>query len=320
MNSIKYILIILISVCLYSCWEEDENPIDKLNPPLSGKIVSVDRNDGLKVLDLTTMNSVSYGDANNSKPIWSYDGSEFAQSGAIKDSIEDSYLGSIKIVNIKTNSIKNWRRDSGRGYLTWSPDGNTIAYLEGGTQHSFGIISDCYINYLNTTTGEITKTYMSLPDSLQVSAISWHPDGEKIAIGAYLSLYHRYENFTQFIYLIDPYDENIQEVSPLASIKTKSAYKPNYLDWSLDGEKLLISDYLDDIYVLEYEEKSIQMIPYIRRGHSACWSPDGNYVLYVDWIWTGWDSAHSELHLTDINGSFDLDMKIWGESMLVDWR
>ena len=313
MNSIKYIFIISISVCVYGCWEEPDYPVDNLNPPLSGKIIGTDHFEELNLLDLSTKNSISYEIADyETRPTWSNDGAKFAFYNYKQSSKDDD---SIKIITINNNSIKSWKIDKtgllgGRCDLTWSPDGNTLAYLNylDGAQN---------INYLNTSTGDLTK----IPLPIWFTAISWNPDDDKIILcqGKH---YYLSDSITYSFYAMAPYATDIENISPFASVTKKWYYNssdPLHMDWSLDGNMLLISRHLDEIYVLNYIEKSFHMIPTPVRGHSACWSKDGFYVLYTNWRWVSIDNAVNDLHVTNIDGSFDYILRANYKSNLVDW-
>jgi len=313
MYYLKYIIFLLVSLSIFSCGDDFDNPINNLNPPPTGEIVSKDLFGEYEVLDINTKNSVHYGDVpfyssyDAWRPIWSYDGTKFATIESVWDTTTQYYR--IKNFDIVNDDTINWRIEGHKGDLTWSPDGNTIAYL-----------GKSNINYLNTETGNI----ITIPFPMSVSAISWHPDGEKIILceTSYFNEFYTLSDSLKYsFYTITPYETDIENKTYVASVVKKNhynAYDPLNLDWSLDGKMLLISRHLDEIVVFNNEYNNFQIIPDI-RGHSACWSPDGKYVLYVNWIWTSIDKAHSELHLTDINGSFDYDLKKWGKSMLVDW-
>ena len=270
----------------------------------------------LNVIEVRTMKSVAYGDAStNYRPIWSYDGAKFAAFEEIDNPQSDSSYYSIKIVDTEKDIITNWRigedNNAAVRSLTWSPDGNTIAFLQGRN-----------IAYLNTSTGDTTVTNFSLADSLSITAISWHPDGDKISLCVtyiHRNLYRGYiDSTSNSIYMICPYANNLKDLTPVVNYGLKwYNYFPDNLDWNFDGTMMLLSSDHYKILIMDLYEGEIKPIGYV-YGNSACWSKDGNYILYQTNYWTSMSLTQGDFYITDINGSFQhLMMKGRG---LADWH
>ena len=309
---INKVIFILFVVLFIGC---QDNFDDTFHPTVSGRIVNYNNSGELNVIDVSTKNSISYGRPYTStRPVWSFDGTKFATFEKVDNSQPDSPYYSVKIVDAEQNTVTNWRigedYKAAKGDLTWSPDGNTIAFLQGRN-----------IVYLNTLNGDTTITNFSLADSLNIYAIAWHPSKEKIALcvtyihinpsGGFI------DSTNNSIFLMNPYANNLENLIPIGNYgKQWDNYIPSHLDWNFDGSMLLLSRYEDKILIMNVEEGEIKPIPDI-WGNSACWSTDGEYILFQKKHWSSMNSATDNFYITTIEGSSKyLLMKGSG---LVDW-
>ena len=72
---------------------------------------------------------------------------------------------------------------------------------------------------------------------------------------------------------------NLENLIPIGCYGERGVYIPSHLDWNFDGSMLLLSRYWDKILIMNVETGEIKPIPDI-KGNSACWSTDGEYILF----------------------------------------
>ena len=81
----------------------------------------------------------------------------------------------------------------------------------------------------------------------------------------------------------------------------------SFLSWSPDGSKVVMTVYLDSIWILDI---ATQQIDYLTEGEGAVWFPDGERLaVYVGPSWSR-GTDHREIHIIDLEGnihrSFDV--------------
>jgi Tol biopolymer transport system component len=282
-TKIWFILIVLVG--LIQCKQSDDELPEDINPELSGNVVFL-KGQRLEMADVNKINSSkNYGDAiDDKRPVWSHDGSRFAAitPSDIPDALE------IKITDINNNSITRWRIN-GKGPLTWSPDGSTIAFIK---QRGTNIIY-----YLDIQNGDIIYTNLSMVSDGWISALAWHPDS-KIAVNI-SSSHHDFQQKND-IWMIEPFDTELKN-----KISLNSGGIVEYMDWNSDGSKLLYSySSFARISIINSDGSGNREIPEI-LGYAPCWSKDGAYILYTGIAGASGSTLIPGIFASDTNGSFD---------------
>jgi Tol biopolymer transport system component len=292
-----FIFIIMVALVI-NCKDTDKELPEDIDLDLDGNVIFM-RESKLEMANLTSTYVIrSYGNAlAGTRPVWSHDGSKFAAIELVT-SVEASDISTyfeIKIVDMKDNSIAHLRIADSKyiylsGPLTWSPDGNTIAFV--------GNFGRTQIIYLNTQTGDTINTKLSLDYDSWVTALAWHPDGKNIAV----SVCTRHSGFKldNNIWMIEPYNTELK-----IKVTHTSGDIIEYLDWNSDGSKFLYSysSYYSDIFIFNTDGSGNREIPNI-MGLAPCWSKDGEYILYTGIGGISGSTLISGIFVTDINGSF----------------
>ncbi len=287
-----YIFIVMAALVV-NCKDSDKELSEDIDLDLVGNVIFM-KGERLEMANVNSMSLAKYyGNAlNRTRPVWSHDGARFAainQESSVEASGGSAYL-EIKIFDITDNSTVHWRIDSSSGTLTWSPDGNTIAFI--------AYRGNNMIFYLNTQNGDITHTTLSLKYDSWITALAWHPDGKTIAVNVSSSHY----DFQQKndIMMIEPYDTELKSQFSLTS-----GGIVEYLDWNSDGSKLLYSySSNSDIFIINSDGSGNRDIPSI-YGHAPCWSRDGKNILYTGIAGTSGSTLIFGIFVTDTEGSFN---------------
>jgi hypothetical protein len=133
-----------------------------------------------------------------------------------------------------------------------------------------------------------------------LAGISWSPDGERIAYTRY-DWYLDYEaepgqcfecQTPQEVWLVDP------DV-PGSDAKMPGAVQATSVDWSPDGQKLLISNG-GPMYSVKPDGTALT--PLGVSGYSPVWSPDGTKIAYQTAV-TGTTSSPSHVYTRNADGS-----------------
>jgi Tol biopolymer transport system component len=257
-------------------------------------------------------------------PEWSHDGSKIsfirlksASPGQIaswflttvtREGTEQHewYLGSSDQIEIKT--------------LTWSPDGSGIAIL-------------CNYNkilYVETGTGAIEETQLTAGVGENYTSIAWWPKGNKIAIS---STSGSYGNIGNSIWLFDSFDNNPQKetanllVSWQLPGQTPMPASVRYMDWSPDGTMLAYSDEggSEHIFIIDHDGTDNREI-FLKdlykdeevRGFAPSWALNSKQIVFTGVTGMSGSTLIFGMFVTDINGSYLVDIGIPGE--LPDWH
>ncbi len=159
--------------------------------------------------------------------------------------------------------------------ISWSPDGNAIAFLADQDQNF-----DAYVMYLNNPlpAGQGTGTLFHIRKVLSIQRpgwdIKWSPDGHHLAVV--------FEGPGQeyITYLI-----SLDEMEARPIIKNGNPINARNPAWSPDGRRLAFDSDLsgwNNIGILDIDK---QEIVWLKDGqwerYSPAWSPDGKNLVYV---------------------------------------
>ncbi len=293
----KFWFIFIISFSLViNCKDSDNELPEEVEPELIGNVIYM-RGQSLEMAMLNSMHLKNYyGNAlYQTRPVWSHDGSRFAAIDLVNsaEASDMSLSFEIKIVDISNGSITHWRIDDSKninlnGPLTWSPDGNTIAFLANRGSNK--------VLYLNTQTGDTIHTKLSLDFDSMITALAWHPNGKNITVNVNSS--HSNFQLDNHLWMIEPYGTKLKN-----QIFLTSRNIVEYLDWNSDGSQLLYSHINDDIFIINSDGSGQRKIPDI-FGHAPCWSKDGKYVMFTGIAGTSGSTLIFGIFVTDTDGSF----------------
>jgi len=296
------LITILLSMLILGCNNSHDEIQADITPELnlSGKVVFQNvPTRTVKLAEITSLNSSSsFGEAMSYvRPVWSNDGSMFAALDIVYDLEKDTSFFEMNIVEIEDESTVNWRIDNTiklnlESTFTWSPDNKTIALLDKSANT---------IIYLNTQTGDTTKTRFALELNQWITALGWHPELNKIAIN--IITWHNFVTDNE-IWLTDP--KTTELTNRIAMIS--GLYQIEHLDLNNEGTEFLLSgSSYNDIYSFNINTGVNKQIPNI-YGLCPCWSPDGNYILYTGVSGVSGSTLIPGLFVTDIEGTFEKEL------------
>ncbi len=288
----KLIFILIVAMTVGCKNTENEFP-QEIYHDLVGNVIFM-RGRRLEMANVNSMNNSTYhGNAtDHTRPVWAHEGTRFAAIEMVSSEASGmSAYFEIKIIDVENDSVTHWKIGDSKninlhGPLTWSPDGLTIAFLEG--QGSNEII------YLDTQNGDTVHTKFSMDLGRYITTLAWHPDGKRIAVN--ISTWRDFQHDNN-IWMIEPFDTNLKNHIPVTT-----GGRIQFLDWNSDGSKLLYSYSNDDIFIINSDGSGHRKIPNI-NGHAPCWSRDGEYILYTGTAGTSGSTLIFGIFVTDINGS-----------------
>jgi dipeptidyl aminopeptidase/acylaminoacyl peptidase len=206
---------------------------------------------------------------------------------------------------------------------TLSPDGKTVAYTDGFTDKTFGIVEDVYLfDIASKRSRRITKL---APGS--VYQLVWSPDSKTIAF------WHRDTKKTlKTLYQINPDGSNLQVLLDAKDnlpiqIYPSLSFNDEAMKWSPDGRYLALLSRAktnnnlniksQTIWLLDLKTKKLRELfptpPESPAGgiQDFAWSPDGQKIVfaagydgkcYPPLLPIGYPECTNYLYLVDVNG------------------
>lgn len=238
--------------------------------PNEGRIVFASDVDGdLEIFkmraDGTNIKQLTFNDSDDYDPKWSPNGRRIVFTHESKKRWSGVYLMSRRGTNITRFADGPYYEDDAE----WSPDGKWIAF-EG---NNGGDGSDVIARRVDGTKGLIVAAQESNSSNGEPT---WSPDGTEIA------LVESYDGYDVFIHSFPSYDTGRR-------VTTNWELEETNIDWSPDGESLLISRAFYEsrpdaspshIYVVDPDDGSEYPVLGLERGASiGSWSPEGDAFI-----------------------------------------
>jgi len=183
--------------------------------------------------------------------------------------IPDYDYGSIYIADANGKNITLFIKDIRiRGDLSWSPDGQNIAFIG-----IFKMQDNGNNIYVVNMQGKITQLTKIKEKSFQT--LCWSPDGKKIVFDAAPNQKTEsgYTTGEPDIYIMNANGTNI----------TKIVEKGGTPVWSPDGKKIAFTSYREDdygnIYIINIDDGNMTKLTI--RGSYPTWSADGKKIAFV---------------------------------------
>jgi dipeptidyl aminopeptidase/acylaminoacyl peptidase len=140
----------------------------------------------------------------------------------------------------------------------------------------------------------------------------WSPDGNQIAFLSDRDTTIESKPFS--LYIMDSNGENVRRMLPENSWIFPESYAVTGAPffWSPDGTKIAVSastqtgdnHWQDNIYVIDLQLGEMQQVS-TSRGFSPVWSPDGNFIAFVNLLSTDRDRRWS-YGIVDVNQPFEM--------------
>lgn len=241
---------------------------------------------------------------------WSPDGSKIAY---IKNSSFNWYLVICSKDGVPEHEWVLGNPFNGFRGITWSPDGNTIAALS---------TNGSEINYIEIATGKLTTVELVMRPGYFYSSIAWWPKGNKIAVAECRSSYGNSDG-NKYIWMLEAFENDpTKNPGSLLLINNDPLITSiEYQDWSVDGTKLVYSGFgTGPVYVVHSDGTGNHQIitkhPFENKGvygFAPCWMTNNNQIIFVGVTGVSGSTLIFGLFVTDINGSFNIDLNIPGQ-------
>lgn len=314
-NVFKVVLFqLLISVLIVSCQKDNKAELEKTNnevrASLEGEIVFYKHNSIFKTNaksggsgSLLVANASGF--QNGLK--WSPDGSKVA---FLKNTFDGSQVNWYLTISSKDGvEEQNWilgELFSGFRGITWSPDGNNIATLsQGGNQ----------IIYFEVGTGKFTSKDLITRPGYFYSSIAWWPKGNQIAIAESRSTIFSNDDENKYIWMVNAFESDSTQIPDnlLVTVADPLIFRIDNMDWSTEGSKLAYSEnsYYSSIYIVNSDGTNNHKI--MSNGFGPCWMSNNEQLIFTGATGVNGSTLISGLFVTDINGSYKVDLKIPGE-------
>ncbi|MBE0637611.1 MAG: PD40 domain-containing protein [Bacteroidales bacterium] len=261
-------------------------------PSLGDNAIIFENGGYLYYFDLVTQRPVKIeiqimNDFNASRPQWK-DADKTIRSASLSydgNRIAFGSRGEIFSVPVKSGVIRNLTNtniEHDRN-LSWSPDGNWIAYISDktGEDEIFVIKPDGTEKPVQLTTNADTYKF----------SLRWSPDSKKIA-------WHDQMKRLQFIDI---------ETKSTTVIATSTAGEINDYDWSTDSKWLAYelpdTDVVSRIYLYNLDNKTSEPVTDLWfNASSPSFSTDGKYLYFTSmrtfnpiYSWTEWNHAYQDM-------------------------
>jgi len=206
-----------------------------------------------------TTDSLECGDSypcGRAHPTWSPTGTRLAyQAFAFIDAIDVSGAGYRRL-------FANGGFDRGACCATWSPNGRKIAFV-------FGTVEGQGELWVMNADGSGAHRLAVPPRGRGYTFPTWSPDGKRIAFTYTIVPKRGYA--TGYLGIV-----NATGRGPIRKLRT-GRYAPWQPDWSRDGRRVVFSDKLQTIAVLNLRTHAVRRL---HEGISPSWSPDGKRIAF----------------------------------------
>jgi Tol biopolymer transport system component len=303
--------IFLYFLSVLSCSDETEddknNGIDeaKVIAELNGEVIYVSDNKDLHKKNLGGLD-IFLGKNTQTQPKWSADGSWIAcLTLDLTNNVSTWYL---KIYDQDGKELYNFLLGPTTTLgnlqgLSWSRDSKFVA-----------VLATNRIYYVNATSGEINEVQMTVNPGFTYAAIAWNPSDNKIALAENYSTIWERKEVNYNIWVFDAYNTHPHDNPDnlIFSGKDQNISTVSYMDWSGDGSKIVCSggstyDYINIINADGSGNRKIKS-----RGMAPCWMSNNRQIIYTGVTNVVNTRLIFGLFVTDIDGSYDIDLKIKG--------
>ena len=224
-------------------------------------------------------------------PVWSPDGSRIAflssqTWGPLRGNRTRLYtMGANGGARRGLTPHINWRYDAGPVPPTWSPDGERLAYVQGG---------EYYFQQLYTVKEEISGLHGV---TAVTTGASWAPDGQRVAFGKRLR--HSTDGPLSILCVAELDDLGRPRLSQIIPGDTfQGPVEIKHVNWSPDGDEILfivgergqvyndaLGEYINpvmpratSVYLVRPDGTGLRRLLEDERPYTAAWSPDGSEI------------------------------------------